>query len=226
MSELNLKKLLAPKTSAEAQDNIATVEAALEETHVEVEAARNQRETALLSGTDAAVTKATEQLKAAELQFERLKLAHEKLQKRLPELIEDEEHHSAIDAVKAGYEAMQEGIALTETYISQGKQIAEILEALERCYERVSAGLRLGEEHELDTEGLTFPHAAFTIKTLIKEAWTETTEPHTNHEGKHHPGRTIEHEAEYGEWTGINLIESGIYLPGIRYGEPPLVKQK
>ena len=226
MSELNLKKLLAPKTSAEAHDNIAIVEAALEETHVEVEAARNQRETALLSGTDAAVTKATEQLKAAELQFERLKLAHEKLQKRIPELIEAEAYHSAIDAVKAGYEAMQEGIALTEAYIAQGKQIAETLEALERCYERVSAGLRLGQDHELDTTDLKFPHQTFTITKLIHEAWTEVIEPSKNHEGRVHPGRIIEHEAEYGDYLGTNLLEAGIHLPGIRYGEPPLLKQK
>jgi hypothetical protein len=172
----DLAPLLAPRTAADAADNINTLQALFEAQGRVLAALQAERRAVLLHGTDDALAAHDAEIRTAEVYRERCAAAVQALREREAELRRTERQAEAAAGVKAAEQARIRGVEIYHEFDRKARDIRELVEEL-RGIHRMIEQARAAAVAAGVSCGLALPAADFHVPDRHEEHITEERGP-------------------------------------------------
>lgn len=174
-TENDLAPLLAPRTAAEAVDNINTLQALYEAQGRVLSAGQSERRELLLHGTDDDLAAHDSAMRAAEVYRERCTAAAQALKERAAELQVSEKQAAARAQLKAATKARARGVAIHGEFGDRARELRDLVDELREINREVEGARRAAVAAGLPCD-LSLPVDEFCVAERYEESVSQQRE--------------------------------------------------
>lgn len=172
----DLAPLLAPRTAADAADNINTLQALYEAQGRVLAALQAERRDVLLHGTDDALAAHDAEIRMAEVYRERCAAAVQALREREAELRRTERQAAAAARVRVAEQARGRGVEIYHEFDRKARELRELVEELRSVHQTIEQARAAADSAGVPCN-VSLPAADFHVPDRHEEFTAEEREP-------------------------------------------------